>query len=217
MPRHSPTGTVTTNEKHEPVATPFPSRCSERLEPGPSLRVWCHAVTQPKSPRVNERINVPQVRLIGADGTNYGIVPTAQARAIAAEAELDLVEVSPDAKPPVCRVADAGKLRYEASIRAKEARRGSSKNTLKELKYRPAIDGHDYETKTNWARKFLKAGHPVKVTVMLRGREQGRPEMADKIFERLVADLAELGTLRGSISRMGRDVIATFEPKKTKP
>lgn len=174
-------------------------------------------MTQTKSPRTNDRINAAQVRLIGADGSNHGIVPIASARSLALEAGLDLVEVSPDSNPPVCRIVDAGKLRYEASIKEKEARRGSSKNVVKELKFRPTIDGHDYETKTNWAKKFLQQGHPVKVTVMLRGREQGRPEMADRIFERLVADLAELGGLRGTISRMGRDVIATFEPKKTKP
>jgi translation initiation factor IF-3 len=173
-------------------------------------------VTLQKGPRTNEKITSPQVRLIGSDGTNMGIVPIAAALAAAIQAGFDLVEISPEANPPVCRLADAGKLRYEASIKAKEARRGASRITVKELKYRPTIDNHDYETKMNWAKKFLGQGHPVKVTVMLRGREQGRPEMADRIFERLVSDLAELGQLRGSISRMGRDVIATFEPRKPK-
>ena len=167
-----------------------------------------------KSLRINDRITAPKVRVIGNDGTNYGIVSIASALTIAQEANLDLVEVSPETNPPVCRVADAGKLRYEASIKAKDARRASSKGGLKELKFRPTIDIHDYNTKTNWAKKFIAQGHSVKITVMLRGREQGRPEMAERIFERLIADLSEVASLRGSISRLGRDVIATFEPKK---
>jgi len=171
-------------------------------------------VSLEKSLRINDRITAPKVRVIGNDGTNYGIVSIASALTIAQEANLDLVEVSPETNPPVCRVADAGKLRYEASIKAKDARRASSKGGLKELKFRPTIDIHDYNTKTNWAKKFIAQGHSVKITVMLRGREQGRPEMAERIFERLIADLSEVASLRGSISRLGRDVIATFEPKK---
>ena len=167
-----------------------------------------------KSLRINDRITAPKVRVIGNDGTNYGIVSIASALTIAQEANLDLVEVSPETNPPVCRVADAGKLRYEASIKAKDARRASSKGGLKELKFRPTIDIHDYNTKTNWAKKFIAQGYSVKITVMLRGREQGRPEMAERIFERLISDLSEVASLRGSISRLGRDVIATFEPKK---
>ena len=167
-----------------------------------------------KSLRINDRITAPKVRVIGNDGTNYGIVSIASALTIAQEANLDLVEVSPETNPPVCRVADAGKLRYEASIKAKDARRASSKGGLKELKFRPTIDIHDFNTKTNWAKKFIAQGYSVKVTVMLRGREQGRPEMAERIFERLISDLSDVASLRGSISRLGRDVIATFEPKK---
>jgi translation initiation factor IF-3 len=166
------------------------------------------------NPRANERINAPKVRLIDAEGINHGIVAIEEARRLALESGLDLVEVSADSQPPVCRIADLSKLRYEAQQKAKEARRGSSKNIVKELKYRPAIDDHDYRTKTNWARKFLEAGHPVKITVMLRGREQGRPEAADKIFARLAIDLDDIATPRGSISRLGRDVIGTYEPKK---
>ena len=175
------------------------------------------SVKQPanKGPRTNERITSPQVRLIDQDGTNHGIVTTTRARELALEAGLDLVEVAAEANPPVCRIADAGKLLYEASIKAKEVRRGSKTAALKELKYRPVIEANDYNTKTNWAKKFLEQGHSVKITVMLRGREQGRPEMAERIFERLVVDLTGVGTLRGAISRLGRDVIATFEPAKT--
>lgn len=170
-----------------------------------------------KGPRTNARITAPQVRLIGHDGTNHGIVPIAQALALAEAAELDLVEMAADANPPVCRIADAGKMRYEASIKAKEARRGSKGTAIKELKYRPTIDEHDYQTKTNWAKKFIEQGHPVKITVMLRGREQGRPELADRIFEKISADLATVATIRGSISRLGRDVIGTYEPKAPAP
>ena len=170
-----------------------------------------------KSPRINDRITAPKVRVIGNDGTNHGILSIASALELAQEANFDLVEVSPETNPPVCRIADASKLRYEASIKAKEARRASTKSALKELKFRPTIDVHDYDTKTNWAKKFISQGHNVKINVMLRGREQGRPEMAEKIFERLVIDLSDVASLRGSVSRFGRDVIATFEPKKVKP
>ena len=170
----------------------------------------------PKALRINERISAPQVRLINFDGSNLGILPITQALELAGEAGLDLVEISSESNPPVCRIVNASKLLYEASVKAKEVKKGSKVFALKELKFRPTIDDHDFRTKTNWARKFLETGHPVKITVMLRGREQGRPEMAEKIFERLISDLADVSTLRGSISRFGRDVIGTFETKRNR-
>lgn len=164
--------------------------------------------------RTAERPLPAEMRLIGADGSNLGVVTADQARTIAADEGLDLVAVAPDATPAVFRVANASKLKYEADMKAREARRGSAKTALKELKYRPNIDAHDFATKTNWVKKFIEQGHPVKITVMLRGREQGRPEMADRIFERLLVELTDVAQIRGQISRLGRDVIGTFEPKK---
>ncbi len=172
------------------------------------------AMKRPSRPA--ERPIPAEFRLIGADGVNLGIVTRDAARALADEEGLDLVAVAPDATPAVYRVANASKLKYEADMKAREARRGSQKSSLKELKYRPNIDDHDFATKTNWVRKFIAQGHPVKITVMLRGREQGRPEVADRIFTRLSAELVDVAQIRGQISRLGRDVIGTFEPKQTK-
>ena len=164
--------------------------------------------------RPAERALPAEFRLIDADGVNQGVVSVDRARSLADEAGLDLVAVAPDATPAVYRIANASKLKYEADMKAREARRGSAKTALKELKYRPNIDDHDFDTKTNWVKKFIAQGHPVKITVMLRGREQGRPEVADHIFDRLSAELSEVAQLRGKISRLGRDIIATYEPKK---
>jgi len=155
-----------------------------------------------------------QMRLIGVDGLNLGIVTSEEAKKVAEDEGFDLVAVAPDANPAVYRVANASKLKYEADLKAKEARRGSTRSSLKELKYRPNIDEHDFATKTKWIMKFIEQGHSVKITVMLRGREQGRPEIADRIFERLSNELNEIAQIRGQISRFGRDVIGTFEPKK---
>jgi translation initiation factor IF-3 len=166
--------------------------------------------------RPAERPVPREFRLIGADGVNLGIVTREAANELAEEEGLDLVAVAPDATPAVYRIANASKLKYEAEIKAREARRGSQKASVKELKYRPNIDEHDFVTKSNWVRKFIAQGHIVKITVMLRGREQDRPEIAEKIFTRLENDLIDVAQIRGEISRYGRDIIGTFEPKQVK-
>src|SRR5215212_2905803 len=126
--------------------------------------------------RINDRIRVPEVRLVGPNGETVGIVPTGEALKLAQEADLDLVEVAPMARPPVCKLMDYGKFKYENAQKAREARRNQTNVIIKEMKLRPKIDQHDYETKKGHVVRFLKAGDKVKITIMFRGREQHRPE-----------------------------------------
>ena len=128
-------------------------------------------------PRINDRIRVPEVRLVGPEGEQVGIVPIGKALELAAESDLDLVEVAPMARPPVCKLMDYGKFKYESAQKAREARRNQALTVIKEMKLRPKIDSHDYETKKGHVERFLKAGDKVKVTIMFRGREQSRPEL----------------------------------------
>ena len=127
--------------------------------------------------RINDRIRVPEVRLVGPNGETVGIVPTDQALKLAQEADLDLVEIAPQGKPPVCKLMDYGKFKYENAQKAREARRNQTNVIIKEMKLRPKIDAHDYETKKGHVVRFLRAGDKVKITIMFRGREQHRPEL----------------------------------------
>lgn len=161
--------------------------------------------------RTNRQIRGREVRVIAEDGTNLGILSLTDALAAADEAGLDLVEVSPSATPPVCRITDASKLAYLADQKERAARRAHTP-VLKELKFRLVIDDHDYATKLAALIRFLAKGHPVKVTVMLRGRERGRPESAELLLDRIAADVAAAGTRQGKVSNTGRDVIVTFAP-----
>jgi translation initiation factor IF-3 len=137
--------------------------------------------------RVNERIRVPEVRLIGPGGEQVGIVRIEDALRVAADADLDLVEVAPDAKPPVCKIMDYGKFKYETAQKARESRKNQQQTVVKEQKLRPKIDPHDYETKKGHVVRFLEAGSKVKVTIMFRGREQSRPELGYRLLQRLGA------------------------------
>jgi translation initiation factor IF-3 len=128
-------------------------------------------------PRINDRIRVPEVRLVGPAGEQVGIVRIEDALRLAREAELDLVEVAPMARPPVVKLMDYGKFKYENAQKARESRRHQSNTVIKEMKLRPKIDSHDYETKKGHVVRFLKAGDKVKITIMFRGREQSRPEL----------------------------------------
>ncbi|WP_316311702.1 translation initiation factor IF-3, partial [Clavibacter michiganensis] len=122
-------------------------------------------------PRINERIRVPEVRLVGPNGEQVGIVRVEQALQLAREQDLDLVEVAPQARPPVVKLMDYGKFKYEAAQKARESRRNQANSIIKEMKLRPKIDDHDYETKKGHVLRFLKAGDKVKITIMFRGRE----------------------------------------------
>lgn len=153
-------------------------------------------------PRINDRIRVPEVRLVGPGGEQVGVVPLKDALRLAEDAELDLVEVAPNAKPPVCKLMDYGKYKYEAAIKARESRKKQANAVLKEIRFRLKIDTHDYETKVGHARRFLSGGDKVKAMIQFRGREQQRPEMGVRLLERLAAELAEVSTVESRPVRM---------------
>jgi len=166
-------------------------------------------------PRINDRIRVPEVRLVGPEGEQVGIVPIGKALELAAEADLDLVEVAPMARPPVCKLMDYGKFKYESAQKAREARRNQALTVIKEMKLRPKIDSHDYETKKGHVERFLKAGDKVKVTIMFRGREQSRPELGFRLLQRLAEDIGELGFVESSPKQDGRNMIMVVAPHRS--
>ncbi|MEI2713280.1 MAG: translation initiation factor IF-3 [Nocardioides sp.] len=166
--------------------------------------------------RINDRIRVPEVRLVGPNGETVGIVSTNEALKLAAEADLDLVEVAPMARPPVCKLMDYGKFKYENAQKAREARRNQTNVIIKEMKLRPKIDQHDYETKKGHVVRFLKAGDKVKITIMFRGREQHRPELGFRLLQKLAEDVAELGFVESSPKQDGRNMIMVLGPHKKK-
>ena len=145
-----------------------------------------------------------------------GIVSTNEALKLAAEADLDLVEVAPMARPPVCKLMDYGKFKYENAQKAREARRNQTNVIIKEMKLRPKIDQHDYETKKGHVVRFLKAGDKVKITIMFRGREQHRPELGFRLLQKLAGDVAELGFVESSPKQDGRNMIMVLGPHKKK-
>ena len=166
--------------------------------------------------RINDRIRVPEVRLVGPNGETVGIVPTDEALKLAQEADLDLVEVAPTARPPVCKLMDYGKFKYENAQKAREARRNQTNVIIKEMKLRPKIDAHDYETKKGHVVRFLRAGDKVKITIMFRGREQHRPELGFRLLQRLAEDVTELGFVESSPKQDGRNMIMVLGPHKKK-
>jgi translation initiation factor IF-3 len=156
------------------------------------------------------------VRLVGPNGETVGIVPTDQALKLAQEADLDLVEIAPQGKPPVCKLMDYGKFKYENAQKAREARRNQTNVVIKEMKLRPKIDQHDYETKKGHVVRFLKAGDKVKITIMFRGREQHRPELGFRLLQRLAEDVTELGFVESAPKQDGRNMIMVLGPHKKK-
>ena len=164
--------------------------------------------------RINERIRVPEVRLVGPSGEQVGIVRTDDARKLAYEADLDLVEVAPTAKPPVCKIMDYGKFKYEQDQKAREARKNQQQTVVKEQKFRPKIDEHDYQTKKGNVERFLEKGNKVKVTIMFRGREQSRPELGYRLLERLADDIGELGVVESRPKQDGRNMTMVFGPSR---
>ncbi|GAA1009449.1 translation initiation factor IF-3 [Acrocarpospora pleiomorpha] len=167
-------------------------------------------------PRINDRIRVPEVRLVGPNGEQVGIVSIHDALKLAQEADLDLVEVAATARPPVCKLMDYGKFKYESAMKAREARRNQAHTIIKEIKLRPKIDPHDYETKKGHVVRFLKAGDKVKVTIMFRGREQSRPELGFRLLQRLAEDVTELGFVESQAKQDGRNMIMVIGPHKKK-
>ncbi|HEY8727999.1 MAG TPA: translation initiation factor IF-3 [Acidothermaceae bacterium] len=167
-------------------------------------------------PRINDRIRVPEVRLVGPNGEQVGIVRIEDALRLAEEADLDLVEVAPMARPPVAKLMDYGKFKYESAVKAREARKNQTQTVIKEMKLRPKIDVHDYETKKGHVVRFLREGDKVKITIMFRGREQSRPEMGAKLLQRLAEDVVELGFVESSPKLDGRNMIMVLGPHKKK-
>ncbi|MFT4299879.1 MAG: translation initiation factor IF-3 [Aeromicrobium sp.] len=166
--------------------------------------------------RVNDRIRVPEVRLVGPGGEQVGIVRIEDALRLAAESDLDLVEVAPTARPPVCRLMDYGKFKYEAAQKARESRRNQTNTIIKEMKLRPKIDQHDYDTKKGHVVRFLKAGDKVKITIMFRGREQHRPELGYRLLQKLAADVEDLGFIESNARQDGRNMTMVLSPHKKK-
>ena len=167
--------------------------------------------------RINDRIRARQVRVIDEDGGQLGIMDPRDALREAESRDLDLVEVAPQAAPPVCRIMDYGKYRYELKRRARDSRKNQHTVTLKEIKYRPKIDVHDFDYKTNHVREFLGAGHKVKITIMFRGRELAHPEFGRTILRRVVDGTADLcsGEYTPERSRLeGRNMSMVLHPVK---
>jgi len=157
---------------------------------------------------------VPKVRLIGADGGQVGIVDTDEARKIAREADLDLVEVAPDSRPPVCKVLDYSKYKYEQEQKAKQARKHQQQVNVREIKLRPKIADHDYETKKGHVARFLNKKDKVKVTIMFRGREQAHPERGRALLDRLTEDLSDIAVIEQAPQREGRNMHMVLGPSK---
>ena len=169
------------------------------------------------STRINDAIRVEKVRLIDDKGENRGEVRTDEALDIAARLNLDLVEVAPEARPPVCRIMDYGKWRYEQEQKAKQARKHQSTITVKEIKFRPKIDPHDYETKKGHVLRFLKHKDKVKVTIMFRGRELMHPERGEAILLQLAEEVQDLATIESRPNLDGRNMIMMLAPVKDAP
>jgi translation initiation factor IF-3 len=164
--------------------------------------------------RINERIRVPQVRLIGADGEQLGIVDTSEALRRAQEADLDLVEVAANSKPPVTRMLDYSKYKYEQEQKLKQARKHQQQVNIREIKLRPKIATHDYDTKKGHVERFLKHGDKVKVTIMFRGREQAHPERGRALLQKLFEDLGGLGVIESAPLQEGRNMSMLLAPSK---
>jgi translation initiation factor IF-3 len=167
-------------------------------------------------PRINDRIRTPQIRLIGHTGDQVGVVDIDTALKMADEVGLDLVEIAPDANPPVCKIMDFGKYKYEIAQKAREARQNQTHIVVKEVRMRPKIENHDYETKRAHIEKFLKGGDKVKVTMQFRGREQTRPELGFKLLQRLAEDVALFAFVEFAPKQEGRNMTIILGPTKKK-
>ncbi|MFI5003874.1 MAG: translation initiation factor IF-3 [Solirubrobacterales bacterium] len=164
--------------------------------------------------RVNERIRVPEVRLIDDQGAQVGVLKTPDALRFAQERDLDLVEVAPEARPPVCRVLDYSKYKYEQAQKVKQARKHQQQITVREIKFRPKIAQHDYDTKKHHVERFLRHRDKVKVTIMFRGREVTHPERGTLILDRLAEELTELGVVEQRPMQEGRNMTMMLGPSK---
>jgi len=172
------------------------------------------SISTTKRVRKNEEILSPQLRVIGADGSQVGVLSRSEALARAAAEELDLVEVSPTAEPPVCRIMDFGKYLFEQNKKAHSAKRKQKQIQLKEVKFRPGTETADYQVKLRNLIKFLTAGDKAKVTMRFRGREMAHTEVGRRLLDRLVVDLAEVGAIEQHAAMEGRQITMVISPKK---
>jgi len=179
----------------------------------PSIQRKEHRISDP---RTNDRIRVPEVRLVGPNGEQVGVVRIEDALRLAQEADLDLVEVAPDSKPPVVKIMDYGKFKYEQAQKLKEARRNQANTILKEVRFRLKIDVHDYETKRKRAEGFLQSGDKVKAMILFRGREQSRPEQGVRLLQKFAEDVAEYGSVESTPMIDGRNMVMVIGPHKNK-
>ncbi len=163
--------------------------------------------------RINRRIRAREVRVIGADGQQLGIMPPDVALGKALELGLDLVEVSPESRPPVCRIMDYGKFKYAQKKKTAEARKNQASVAIKEVKFRPKIEAHDYGFKVDNIKRFLSEGHKAKVTMMFRGREITHQDIARKIMERIVEDVKDVGSIEQVARLEGRNMVMVVAPK----
>ena len=163
--------------------------------------------------RINGRIEAREVRLIDAEGQNIGVVPTRQAIIMAEEAGLDLVEVSPDAKPPVAKILDYGKFKYQEQKKQNEARKKQKTIEIKEIKMRPMIDDHDYDVKMKAVKRFFEEGDKVKVTLRFRGREMAHQELGQQLLNRVKADTTEIAKVESEPRFEGRQIVMVLAPK----
>lgn len=164
--------------------------------------------------RTNDRIRVPEVRVIGEDGSQVGVMKTDQALKYAQDRDLDLVEVAPEARPPVCRVLDYSKYKYEQAQKVKAARKHQTQITIREIKFRPKIAEHDYATKKGHVERFLRHKDKVKVTIMFRGREITHPELGKRILDRVAAELEDFGTVEQHPNLEGKNMTMLLGPSK---
>ena len=168
---------------------------------------------EPAGPRMNEDIRVREVRLIDATGQNVGVVSTADALAKAVEAGLDLVEISPDANPPVAKILDYGKYKYQEQKKAAEARKKQKIVEIKEIKMRPSIDDHDYDVKMRSIRRFFEEGDKVKVTLRFRGRELAHQELGWQVLQRVKADTEPISKVESEPRMEGRQMVMVLAPR----
>jgi translation initiation factor IF-3 len=163
--------------------------------------------------KINHRIDAREVRLIGSDGVNVGVVPIRQAMAMAEEANLDLVEISPDAVPPVAKIMDYGKFKFQEQKKAAEARKKQKVIEIKEIKMRPMIDDHDYDVKMRAIKRFFEEGDKVKITLRFRGREMAHQELGHKLLNRVKADTVEIAKVESDARFEGRQIVMIIAPK----
>ena len=168
--------------------------------------------TKPRGPKANDRIRAPQVQVIGSDGKNLGILATKEAISVAKQEGLDLIEISPNASPPVCKIIDMGKYKYDLQKKANKAKKKQKIINLKEIKLRPVTEIHDYSFKIKNAQKFLKKGDKVKFTVKFRGREMQHTHLGNELMDRIINDTAKLGKVEVKPKLEGRQITMIVQP-----